>query len=160
MCENAPDNGPKKGQNVDKMFTKVENCGKIVSRAILGCQGSPRRSRSAEKEPKVRFPHPLLEGFWATFSALFFFRASGTLKKGSGSAFKKIHLFLWISGSPRRTSGGFPSRRELNFHFCSWSQKGLQNASQNGAFWAPKSPLYSLWGTLWEKWVPKKVCQK
>ena len=63
-------------------------------------------------------------------------------------------------GSARRASGGFPSRRELNFHFCSRTQKGLQNGSQNGAFWAPKSQLYSLWGTLWEKWVPKKGCQK
>ena len=103
---------------------------------------------------------PLLASFLDTFSALFSVRASGTLKRGSGSAFKTRPLFLWISGSPRRASGGFPSRRELNFHFYSRSQKGLQNESQNGAFWAPKSPLYSLWGTLWEKWVPKKGCQK
>ncbi len=44
--------------------------------------------------------------------------------------------------SARRASGGFPSRRELIFHFCSRTQKGLQNGSQNGAFWEPKSPLY------------------
>ena len=28
------------------------------------------------------------------------------------------------------------------FHFCSRTQKGLQNGSQNGAFWEPRSPLY------------------
>ncbi len=45
-------------------------------------------------------------------------------------------------GSAQRASGGFPSRRELIFHFCSRTQKGIQNGSQNGAFWKPRSPLY------------------
>ena len=58
-----------------------------------------------------------------------------------------IH-FLLILGSRRRASGGFPCTRELDFHFCSRTQKRLQNGSQNGAFWAPKSELYSLWGTM------------
>ena len=35
------------------------------------------------------------------------------------------------------------SRRELNFHFCSRTPKGLQNGSQNGAFGEPRSSLYS-----------------
>ncbi len=50
-----------------------------------------------------------------------------------------------------------PCTRELNFHFYSWSQKGLQNESQNLVFGLPKSQLYSLWGTIWEKLVAKKL---
>ncbi len=81
-------------------------------------------------------------------------------KEGSGRAFKTRPDFWSILGSARRASGGFPCTRELNFHFCSRTQKGLQNESQNGALGAPKSQLYLLWGTSWEKWVSKKVCQK
>ncbi len=47
----------------------------------------------------------------------------------------------------------------LNSHFCSRTQKRLPNGSQNGAFWAPKSELYSL-GTICDKLVPKKLHQK
>ena len=46
-------------------------------------------------------------------------------------------------GSARRASGGFPSRRELYFHFCHLTEKGRQKGSQNGVFWEPTSSLYS-----------------
>ncbi len=73
---------------------------------------------------------------------------------------KTRHLFWLILGSARKASGGFPSTRELNFHFCSRAQNGLQNGSQNGAFWAPRSELYSLWGTICENLVPPKAALK
>ncbi len=57
-------------------------------------------------------------------------------------------------GSARRASGGFPSPRELNVHFCSRPKKGSKMGAKNGAFGAPKSELYSLWGTICEKLVP------
>ncbi len=126
----------------------------------LGCQRCPRRQKGAKNVPKVRKTHPFWRAFWTPFRHYFYFGPPGRKKRGSGSAFKTRPLFLSILGSPRRASGGFPSPRELSFHIYSRSQKGLQNESQNGAFWAPKSPLYSLWGTLGEKWVPQKGCQK
>ena len=74
-------------------------------------------------------------------------------KKGSGRAFKTRSVFFVAFGSARKASGGFPSTRELNFHFCSRSRKRLQNGSQNEVFWAPKSELYSFWDTIWKKSV-------
>ncbi len=53
-----------------------------------------------------------------------------------------------------------PCRQELNFHFCSRTEKGLQHGSQNGAFWAPTSELYSLWRTICENLVPQKLHRK
>ena len=91
---------------------------------------------------------PLLESFLDTFSAFFFQGLRDAKKGGPGARSKIVLFFFWISGSPRRASGGFPSRRELTFHFYSRSQKGLQNESPNGAFGAPKSQLYSLWSIL------------
>ncbi len=102
----------------------------------------------------------LLGSILDTFSALFFFGASGTLKRGSGRAFKTRQFFLSILVFAWRASGGFPSRRQLNFNFCSRTQKGLQKGSQNGAVWAPKSQLYSLWGTIGQKSGPKKLHRK
>ena len=48
-----------------------------------------------------------------------------------------------------------PVSTAAQFSLLQPDQKGLQNESQNGAFWAPKSELYSLWGTFWEKLGPK-----
>ncbi len=85
---------------------------------------------------------------------IFFCSGLRNTKKGvSGRAFKTRAVFLTILGSARRASGGFPSSWELNFQFCSRSRKRLQNGSKNGAFWAPKSELYSFWDTIWKKSV-------
>ncbi len=160
MCENAPENAPTKWKNVEKGSQKVM---KMLKNGVPGAPRVPEVPKTPKRCQKGAKSEKKLPPFWELFGHLFgvfFFRASGTLKKGVGSAFKTRPLFLSILGSGRRASGGFPSRRELSFHFCSRSQKGLQNESQNGAFAAPKSPLYSLWGTLWEKWVAKKGCQK
>ena len=121
------------------------------------------RELSGKKEAKGGRPLenrlPFWDPFWTPFRH-FFFRASGTQKRGSGRAFETRPVFLSLLESARRASGGFPSRRELNFHFCRRAQKGLPNGSQNGAFWAPKSELYSLWGTIGEKSVPQKLHRK
>ncbi len=85
----------------------------------------------------------------------------GHKKRGSGRAFETGPVFWSLLESARRASGGFPPRRQLNFHFCRRAQKGLQNGSQNGAFWAPESSLYSLWSTMGDKLVPQKWhCKK
>ncbi len=103
---------------------------------------------------------PLWGQFWTPFRHCFFSGASGTQKKGSGRAFETRPVF-WSHLEPaRRASGGFPPRRQLNFHFCRRAQKGLQNGSQNGAFWAPESSLYSLWSTMGDKLVPQKWHRK
>ncbi len=85
------------------------------------------------------------------FVFVFLSAASGSQKRGSGSALKTRPLFWRISGSPRRVKMRLPSRRQLNFHFGRQAQKGLQNGDQHGVFWRPKSQLYSLWGAMGEK---------
>ena len=117
--------------------------------------GPKRRSSEKKTSQKELFPPP-----GDTFSALFFPGIRYTKKGGSGRAFKTKPVFWSILGSARRASGGFPCTRELNFHFCSRAQKGLQNGSKSLAFWAPKSELYSLWGAICEKLVPKKLHRK
>ncbi len=133
----------------------------------FGCQGphlDPKRAQGPTKTRFYRFLDEKVVPFGGLLGHLFgpFFRSSlRDTKKGClGGPFKTRHLFWSILGSARRASGGFPCTRELNFHFCSRTQKGLQNGSQKGAFGAPKSELYSLWGAICEKLVPKKLLQK
>ena len=103
----------------------------------------------------------LLGGAFGHLFGIFFFRGPpGHQKRGSGRAFETRLVFWSLLESARRASGGFPPRRELDFHFCSRAQKGLQNGSQKGAFWAPESSLYSLWGTMGEKMVTQKGIAK
>ncbi len=70
------------------------------------------------------------------------------------------HVFGSILGSARRASGGFPCTRELNFHFCSRTQKGLESGSQNGTFWAPKSDYTHFGAPFVRNWCQKSCIEK
>ena len=124
----------------------------------------PQGRPEPKKLPKVtisgRIPQPFWRAFGTPFGHFFLWEPPGHSKRGSGSAFKTRLIFWRILGSARRAREGFPSRRELHFRLCSQTQKGLPNGSQIGAFWAPKSELYSLWGTMCEKLVPRKLHRK
>ena len=132
----------------------------------MGCQGphlDPKRAQGPQNTRFEQFPDEIPGPFGGLLGHLFgtfLFEPPGHSKRRFGRAFKTRPIFLSLLGSGRRASGGFPCTRELNFHFCSRTQKGLQNGSRNGVFWAPKSELYSLWGTICEKLVPKKLHRK
>ncbi len=132
----------------------------------FGCPGphlDPKRAQGPRSQTYsfCQISGRIPRSFWGAFGAPFrYFRAPGTLKKGVREGLQNYIRFLSILGSARMASGGFPSTRELNFNFCSRTEKGLQNGSQKGAFWAPKSELYPLWGSIWETLVPKKMHRK
>ncbi len=53
--------------------------------------------------------------------------------------------------SARRASGGFPSRRELNFHFCNLTEKGLKKESKTERV-GSQSPHYTpFWSPTYRK---------
>ena len=97
-------------------------------------------------------------------------------QEGPQSGPKMGTFFCWSLRDTKKGGPGGPSKIEQFFGRC-WglpggpqegsrldgssiftffrTQKGLQHGSQNRAFWALKSELYSLWGTIWEKSGPK-----
>ena len=119
----------------------------------LGPQGRQRRKsepKGGSLDPPLR-RDPKVGLKWA----LFFFGASGTLKKEVREGLQKLNRFLVDVGVCPEGLRRLPVSTAAQFSLLQPAQKGLQNESQNGAFWAPKSELYSLWGTFWEKLGPK-----
>ena len=102
----------------------------------------------------------LLDSCLGTFSALFFVRAFGTLKKEVQEGLQNETRFLVDFGVCPEGLRRVPVYTGAQFSLCSRTQKGLQNGSQNGAFWAPKSELYSLWAPFVRNWCPKSCIEK
>ncbi len=70
-------------------------------------------------------------------------------------------------GSARRASGGFPSRRQLNFHFCSRPKKGSKMRAkmepfglQNLNYTRFGAPFGRNWGPKTEKKKGHEKCSK
>ena len=70
-------------------------------------------------------------------------------------------------GSARRASGGFPSRRQLNFHFCSRPKKGSKMGAkmepfglQNLNYTRFGAPFGRNWGPKTEKKKGHEKCSK
>ncbi len=120
----------------------------------------PKGARDEKGSPRVvRWtPSPPKEGPQSgpKMVTLFFVGASGTLKKEVRERVQTQTSFWGHFGVSPEGENGAPVYTGAPFSLFSRTQKGLQNGSQNGAFWAPKSELYSLWGTIWEKFGPKK----
>ena len=117
----------------------------------------PKGARDEKVSPRVvRWTPPLRRDPKVGLKwALFFFGASGTLKKEVREGLQKLNRFLVDVGVCPEGLRRVPVPTGAQFSLLQPAQKGLQNGSQNGAFWAPKSELYSLWGTFWEKLGPK-----
>ena len=91
-----------------------------------------------------------METFWPTFffraSLLCFFRCFlGVLKQLAKMTPKRI-----CPESLRRV----PVPTGAQFSLLQPAQKGLQNGSKNGAFWAPKSELYMFGAPFVRNWSP------
>ncbi len=112
------------------------------TRALLGQSGGGGNERVPFCVISARKTNPLEKLLGEPFRPFFCSGLRDTTKRVSWRAFKNSPVFLTLLGSAQTASGGFPSTRELNFHFCGRTQKVLQNGSQNLRFWAPKSELY------------------
>ena len=99
-------------------------------------------------------------GVWVTFSTLFLFRASGTLKKVVPEGHSKLDLFLgpfW--GLPGGPQEGSRVHGSSIFTFAAGPKKG----SKMGATMEPfglSNPNYTYFVAPCEKLVPKKLHRK
>ncbi len=113
------------------------------SRALLGQSGGGgTKECHFERLPREKLT--LLRGLLGHLFVLFV-RASRTHKKVSRRAFGNSTVFFSLLGSARRASGGFPSTRELNFHFYSRTQKGSKMGTNMERFGLP-NPNYTHFG--------------
>ena len=148
-------------KNIDKnMKFLSQNHEKSVLGVSLWLLGRPlgpqgRQRRKSEPKGGSLDPPPQEGPQSGPKMGPFFFGASGTLKKEVREGLQKYNRFLVDVGVCPEGLRRVPVSTAAQFSLLQPAQKGLQNGSQNGAFWAPKSELYSLWGTFWEKLGPK-----
>ncbi len=103
---------------------------------------------------------PLWGSFWTPFRHFFFRGPPGHKKRVSGRAFETRPVFWSLLESARRPSGGFPSRREINVHFCSRPKKGSKMGAKMERFGLP-NPNYTRFGAPWARnWCPKNCVEK
>ena len=97
----------------------------------------PKRAQGPTKTRFYRFSDETVVpfgGLLGTFSALLFCSSLRDTKKGGLGRPSKLDPFFWsILVSARRASGGFPSRRQLNFHFAAGPKRAPK--------WEPKWSL-------------------
>ena len=93
------------------------------------------------------------------FGTFSFWSLRDTKKGGLGGP-SKLDPFFVDSGVCPEDLRRVPVSTAAQFSLLQPAQKGLQNGNQHEAFWAPKSELYLLWGTIWEKLGPKKLHRK
>ena len=84
----------------------------------------------------------------------------GHKKRRSGKAFKNRTIFWSMLGSARRASGGFPSRRQLNFHFCSRPKKGSKMGAKMEPFGLPSLNYTHFGPPFVRNWCQKSSIEK
>ena len=130
---------PKSSQNQEKWVPGVT--GELPEETP-----GPKRRPGEKNTSKKDFLPPNRGAHSDTFSALFSFRASGTLKKGGPGGPPKLDPFVGPFGGLPEGLRRVHSLARAQFSLLQPDPKRVPKFTQNGAFWGARGATILIWG--------------